>query len=76
MTTENEKCFAYQDRDGSLDLDSIAESVERVRDKMLVASMGWRYDYPDDHEAQWNLLLQYGKVVEVVVLIVPEVNAV
>lgn len=72
MTTENEKCFAYQDRDGELDLDSIAESVERVRDKMLVASMGWRYEYPDDHAAQWDLLLRHGKVVEVVVLIVPE----
>ena len=76
MTAENGKCFAYQDRDGSLDLDSIAESVERVRDKMLVASMGWRYDYSEGHEEQWNMLLKYGEVVEVVVLIVPEVNAV
>ena len=72
MTTKSEKCFAYRDQDGSLDLDSIAESVERVRDKMLVASMGWRYDYPDGHEAQWNMLLKYGNVVEVVVLVVPE----
>jgi hypothetical protein len=72
MTAENEKCYAYQDRDGSLDLDSIAESVERVRDKMLVASMGWRYDYADGHDAQWNLLLRCGKVVEVVILILPE----
>lgn len=72
MTAENEKCFAYLDRGGELDLDSIADSVERVRDKMLVASMGWRHQYQQDHEAQWDLLLQHGKVVEVVILIVPE----
>jgi|LakMenE18May11ns_1017448.scaffolds.fasta_scaffold9406442_2 hypothetical protein len=72
MTKENEKCFAYQDSTGQLDLDSIAESVDRVRNKMLADSMGWRYEYPDGHDAQWNLLLQHGKVVEVVVLIVPE----
>jgi hypothetical protein len=75
-TTENEKCYAYQDRDGSLDLDSIADSVERVRSKMLVSSMGWRHQYSQDHDAQWRLLLEFGNVVEVVVLIVPEVNAV
>lgn len=68
MTTENEKCYAYQDRDGSLDLDSIADSVERVRDKMLV-------DFYGQRDVQWDLLLQRGKVVEVVILIVPEVNA-
>lgn len=72
MTTENKKCFAYQDQDGSIDLDSIAESVERVREKMLVASMGWRYEYPDGHDEQWNMLLKYGEVAEVVVLIVPK----
>ena len=69
MTTENEKCYAYQDRDGSLNLDSIADSVERVCDKMLV-DLYWQRD------VQWDLLLQRGKVVEVVILIVPEVNAV
>ncbi len=62
---ENEKCYAYQDRDGSLNLDSIADSVERVRDKMLV-DLYWQRD------VQWALLLQHGKVVEVVILIVPE----
>ncbi len=62
---ENEKCYAYQDRDGSLNLDSIADSVERVRDKMLV-DLYWQRD------VQWDLLLQRGKVVEVVILIVPE----
>lgn len=66
---ENEKCYAYQDRDGSLNLDSIADSVERVCDKMLV-DLYWQRD------VQWDLLLQRGKVVEVVILIVPEVNAV
>jgi len=64
-TTENEKCYAYQDRDGSVDLNSIAESVERVRDKMLV-------DFYGQRDAEWALLLQHGKVVEVVILIVPE----
>lgn len=73
--TKNEKCFAYQERDGSIDLDSIAESVERVRDKMLASSLGWRYHYQQNHGAQWKLLLQHGKVVEVVILIVPELNA-
>jgi hypothetical protein len=68
MTNENEKCFAYQDRDGEIDLYSIAESVQRVRDKMIV-------DFYGQRDAQWNLLLQSGKVVEVVILIVPEVNA-
>lgn len=72
MTNPSDKCYAYRDQDGTIDLDSIAESVQRVRDKMLVASMGWRYDYQDGHDAQWEMLLQYGDVVEVVILIVPE----
>lgn len=68
-SNENAKCFAYQDRGGELNLDSIADSVDRVRDKMLVG-LYWQRD------VQWDLLLQRGKVVEVVILIVPEVNAV
>ena len=71
MTAENEKCFAYLDRGGLLDLDSIADSVERVRDKMFAAGKQWLFYY-DDRE----LLLLHGKIVEIVILIAPEIHAV
>lgn len=61
------KAFAYQNDDGSLDLDSIAETVEGVRDRFLEEGMGWRYEYPDryNHDEAWARALEYGRVVQV-----------
>ena len=62
MTTT---ALAYQHDDGSLDLDSIAETVADVRLSVLETGMGWRFEHPDrySHDEAWARALQYGRVV-------------
>jgi len=38
------KAFAYHNSDGSFDLESISETVDGVKYKMLEAVMGWRFN--------------------------------
>jgi hypothetical protein len=59
--------FAWDDH--GLDLDSISDSVENVRLKVLSETMGWRFNHPDrySHDEEWQRLLIYGKVVSVLV---------
>jgi hypothetical protein len=59
--------YAFLDRSGEVDLDSIAETQDGVRLRCLEASMGWRFDHPSryDHEKEWQRLLTYGSVVPI-----------
>jgi len=61
------EAYAYQDSDGTIDLDSIAESYYGVRYKMLVAKMGWKYFHPGrfSHDEAWGRLMEFGSVVKV-----------
>lgn len=61
--------YAFLDSDGTIDLDSVAETEAEVRRKVLEESMGWRFEHPDrySHEDEWERMLQYGKVVPVYV---------
>lgn len=62
-------CFAYREANGTIDIESIAETVDNVKWKMLESSMGWRFEHPEryNQEEQWKKLLAYGEVVPVVV---------
>lgn len=59
--------YAFLESNGTIDLDSIAETEDAVRWKMLEASMGWRFEHPEryDRDEEWNRLLAYGRVVPV-----------
>lgn len=61
--------YAFLDRNGEVDLDSIAETQDGVRLRCLRESMGWRFDHPDrySHEKEWERLLTYGSVVPICV---------
>lgn len=64
-------CYAYQElKSGKIDLDSIAATEEEVRIKCLLEAMGWRFGHPDryDQDEAWKRLLNFGKVVRVVVM--------
>jgi hypothetical protein len=63
--------FAFKNNDGSVELWTVNESPEEVRDQMLQDTMGWRYNHSDKypHEQKWAQLLETGKVVEVVVTV-------
>ena len=67
--TPSVQCFAFQERSGAIDVESIGESQEVVRTKMLQACMGWRYAYPDmySHDEEWICILGTGDVVPVTV---------
>ena len=67
-------CFVYVDDEQGIDVDSVAETPESVRDKYLRESMGWRYDYPErcDQDEAWGEVLRYGKVVTAIVETVPK----
>jgi len=60
-------CYAFIESNGSLDLDSIAETEDAVRQKMLAGSMGWRFENPErySHDEAWQRLLVCGRVVQV-----------
>ncbi len=55
------------DRDGEIDLDTIAETPDKAKDKMVREAMGWRYDYPDRYsrEEAWVGLSQFGRIVRI-----------
>ena len=75
MTTENgqlsapsaSRCYAFLESNGTIDLDSIAETEDAVRWKVLEGSMGWQFEYPERYsrDEEWQRLLAYGKVVSV-----------
>ena len=64
--------YAFAWADHGLDLDSISDSVENVRLKVLSETMGWRFSHPDRYsqEEEWKRLLTYGKVASVLVSVV------
>lgn len=78
-TTHNEgspgtDCYAFRGGNG-VDIDSISETPDGVRDRMLEGVMGWRYQYPDryPHEEAWQRILKTGTVVNVSVTEIDEV---
>lgn len=62
------QCFAWQDNDPrfGIYLYSISATKEGVRTKLLIESMGWRYEY-GGHEEEWQRLLTIGRIVPVTV---------
>ena len=64
--------YAFRERNGEIDFDSIADTPENVRLRYLEMCMGWRFGHPDryDQDAEWERLLTYGAVVPVRVLVV------
>ena len=69
-------CHAFLDYDGSIDLNSIAETEEDVKLRVLESSMGWKFEHPNlfNRDKEWGRLLQFGKVVPVEVTICPQVG--
>lgn len=63
------RCYAFMESNGTIDFDSIAETEDAVRRKMLGESMGWRFEHPDRYsqDDEWKRLLTFGKVIPVVV---------
>ena len=62
------KCFAWQENDGTIDLDSISETIEGVRIKCLQQQMGWRFhDGACSRHEAWKIRQKYGHVVKVIV---------
>lgn len=61
------RAFAYQENDGTIDLDSISDSIGSVKYKVLEGCMGWRFRYPDryNQDEEWQRILTYGNVIEV-----------
>ena len=61
------EAYAYQDSDGKIDLDSIAESYDDVRTKVLATQMGWRYFHLGRYsqEEAWERLMEFGSVIKV-----------
>lgn len=59
--------YAFQEVNGTIDLDSVGETAEQVREKLLAAVMGWRFNHPTryPHAVEWARLLSFGKVVPV-----------
>ena len=65
------KGYAYKSNDQhGLDLESIAETPELVRDRYLRESMGWQFDYPEryNQDEEWERVLNYGQVVKVLIM--------
>ena len=62
-------CYAYRERSGVIDVDSISETPAGVREKYLEACMGWRFNHPDRYsrDEEWARLLTFGSVVHVMV---------
>jgi hypothetical protein len=62
-----QEAYAYQDSDGKIDLDSIAESYDDVRTKVLATQMGWRYFHLGRYsqEEAWERLMEFGSVIKV-----------
>ena len=62
-------CYAFRERGGEIDLDSISETPDNVRVKYLSSSMGWRLQYPDRYsqDEEWQRVLTFGSVVPVLV---------
>lgn len=60
-------CFAFRELDGTINLDSIADTIESVRFNVLEVSMGWRFNHPSRYsqDEEWGRMLTYGKVVPV-----------
>ena len=60
-------CYAFRESRGVLDIESIGETPDIVRDRMLEGVMGWRYEHPDryPHEEKWQRILETGTVVKV-----------
>ena len=63
--------FAFQSTSGEIDIDSVSESVDRLKEKMLPEVMGWRYDYPERYsrETAWERVLETGTIVQVTVAV-------
>lgn len=66
--------YAFLQFDGDLDLDSISESFDASKWKMIENSMGWRFNHPERYsrDEQWERLRQYGKIVAVEVTVLEE----
>lgn len=61
------ECFAFMESNGQIDLDSLADTEEKVKYKMLEGTMGWRFEHPERYnpEEEWVRLRSYGKIVKV-----------
>ncbi len=74
MSQQELPCYAFLDSNGKIDIDSIAETEDLVRWKVLQGSMGWRFEYPEryDQDKEWERLLNFGRVVPVSVSIIDQ----
>lgn len=76
MSGDTQHGYAFREHSGRIDLESIAESPEHVRDQMIRGVMGWRYDHPDryDHDDMWNAICTTGEVVRVSISVTERPN--
>lgn len=63
--------FAFRSTSGEIDVDSVSESVDRLKEKMLSELMGWRYEHPAlySRETAWKRVLETGTIVQVTVAV-------
>lgn len=63
------ECYAYVHDGGEIDIDTLHNTTEGAKMKMLEQSMGWRFQYPDRYspDEHWDMLLQHGEIKAVTV---------
>lgn len=64
-------CYAFLESGGTPDIESMSDTPEGVRDRMLEQCMGWRYEHPDRYSQveAWNQIRETGRIVKVAVLV-------
>ena len=55
--------YAWKDEKG-VDIDTFGTTHQRVKDRVLMQHLGWRYDHADLEE-KWKELRRYGAIVKV-----------
>lgn len=58
------ECFAFVHSSGEIDIDTLHNTEEGAKLKMLEGSMGWRFEYPErySHEEHWEMLQKHGEI--------------
>jgi len=66
--------YAFLQSDGLIDISSIDETAELVREGILEDCLGWRYHYPDRYPRNeaWERFSKTGSIVRVSISVVDD----
>lgn len=67
--TMRQNAYAYVESDGEINLDSIADNVEEVKERCLEQWLGWRYAYTDmyDRDESWLEYSAGGQIMPITI---------